>query len=441
MTTPDPFTVLGLPARPDLTDEQVRAAWRAIATATHPDREDGGDPARYAAASAACAALRTAWGRSEAYADLTAAAPARPLPGRPRPAPVAGRVPWSRPASATAGPCGWSCGSLAAAVVAFVVTRTGAATRRRRGRDHRHHVPGWCCRRGVTWPRRRAGNAVPAWWFCASCGRGRSSSCRPAGPSERRSQARVLRMAARPPLDRHRPPSSPGTYRRKPRPDRSRPAPETPATPPVKPRTDSATPPTCHIAAGHSHTEDRRNVMQPEPGNGREKGKEHAGNSPGNGPESAIYSYNMDDSKTPGGLKVRWKIRVVTGPEAARLDARQAEAIKELLPWARQHPAPQLTPRTGDAGAGRVRSAAPPPCAARPGRVDAPPGPRMRGQAARPAGHRRLVLGRRVRRPPHRSSAATARCTSSSPRSASPATAAWPTCSPKPPAPNPGSPP
>jgi curved DNA-binding protein CbpA len=36
MTPPDPFTALGLTAGPDLTDEQVRAAWRALATATHP---------------------------------------------------------------------------------------------------------------------------------------------------------------------------------------------------------------------------------------------------------------------------------------------------------------------------------------------------------------------------------------------------------------------
>jgi len=70
----DPFDALGLPARPDLTDEQVRAAWRAIAAATHPDRADGGDLARYTAASAAYAELRTPWSRSEAYADLTASA-------------------------------------------------------------------------------------------------------------------------------------------------------------------------------------------------------------------------------------------------------------------------------------------------------------------------------------------------------------------------------
>ena len=42
---PDPFAALGLPARPDLSDEQVRAAWRAIAAATHPDRP-GGEPGR-----------------------------------------------------------------------------------------------------------------------------------------------------------------------------------------------------------------------------------------------------------------------------------------------------------------------------------------------------------------------------------------------------------
>ena len=86
---PDPFEALGLPARPDLTDEQVRAAWRAIAAATHPDRADGGDLARYTAASAAYAELRTPWGRSEAYADLLqqaeldGEAPTGPLPAVP----------------------------------------------------------------------------------------------------------------------------------------------------------------------------------------------------------------------------------------------------------------------------------------------------------------------------------------------------------------------
>ena len=67
---PNPFEILGLPARRDLTDEQVDAAWRTIAVATHPDRADGGDLARYTQASAAFAELRTPWSRSEAYADL-----------------------------------------------------------------------------------------------------------------------------------------------------------------------------------------------------------------------------------------------------------------------------------------------------------------------------------------------------------------------------------
>ena len=85
---PDPFAALGLPADPGLSDDQVRTAWRKIAAATHPDRADGGDVPRYTAAASAYAQLRTAWGRSEAYADLTttpgyAPAPAAQLPAAP----------------------------------------------------------------------------------------------------------------------------------------------------------------------------------------------------------------------------------------------------------------------------------------------------------------------------------------------------------------------
>jgi len=87
----NPFTALGLPARPDLDDEQVRQAWREVAAATHPDRADGGDPAAYTAASAAYARLRTAWGRSEALADLTAEGPPAPPPGTGPAGPV---FPW-----------------------------------------------------------------------------------------------------------------------------------------------------------------------------------------------------------------------------------------------------------------------------------------------------------------------------------------------------------
>jgi hypothetical protein len=68
--TEDPFAALGLAARRDLTDEDVRAAWRRIAAATHPDRDDGGDPGTFGAAAAAYDTLRTSYGRGEALADL-----------------------------------------------------------------------------------------------------------------------------------------------------------------------------------------------------------------------------------------------------------------------------------------------------------------------------------------------------------------------------------
>src|ERR1700722_16910680 len=90
----DPFAELGLPALAELTDDDVRAAWRRIAAATHPDREDGGDPVRFGAAAAAYALLRTSFGRGEALADLGAGAAAG-RPRRPRGAPRP-RSPWNR---------------------------------------------------------------------------------------------------------------------------------------------------------------------------------------------------------------------------------------------------------------------------------------------------------------------------------------------------------
>jgi hypothetical protein len=72
-------------------------------------------------------------------------------------------------------------------------------------------------------------------------------------------------------------------------------------------------------------------------GKPQEPEEKHAGNSPLEMPESTVYSYNLDDTKTPGGIKVKWKIRVVTGPDAARYDTRQNAAIMELLQWASRH--------------------------------------------------------------------------------------------------------
>jgi hypothetical protein len=79
-----PFGVLGLPAGGELTDDDVRSAWRRIAAATHPDRADGGDPAAFAAAAAAYTLLRTAAGSGEALAGMTepggSRAPSGPVP-------------------------------------------------------------------------------------------------------------------------------------------------------------------------------------------------------------------------------------------------------------------------------------------------------------------------------------------------------------------------
>ena len=50
-----------------------------------------------------------------------------------------------------------------------------------------------------------------------------------------------------------------------------------------------------------------------------------------------MISYNIDEGERPDGLKVRFKVTIVTEKHAAALDARQAEAIRELLSWTRQH--------------------------------------------------------------------------------------------------------
>ena len=139
MTRRNPFAVLGLPAQPDLSDEQVRAAWRRIATATHPDREDGGDPGRYAEASSAYATLRTPWARSEAYADLRYGVIPPAAPARPRRRPwralvlVPARIRYGRrarlalriTAAAGAGLLAWRSGAGTPAVAALL---TGITT-------------------------------------------------------------------------------------------------------------------------------------------------------------------------------------------------------------------------------------------------------------------------------------------------------------------------
>ena len=76
---PDPFAALGLDPLAELSDDDVRAAWRRVAAATHPDRDDGGDPPAFAAAAAAYTDLRTSFGRGEARADAGAGPLRRPF--------------------------------------------------------------------------------------------------------------------------------------------------------------------------------------------------------------------------------------------------------------------------------------------------------------------------------------------------------------------------
>ena len=72
-----------------------------------------------------------------------------------------------------------------------------------------------------------------------------------------------------------------------------------------------------------------------------DQGKEHAEIQSANSPEMLkgphVISYNLREEERPGGLKVRFKVKVETGKKAAALNARQAEAIRELLAWARQN--------------------------------------------------------------------------------------------------------
>jgi hypothetical protein len=60
-------------------------------------------------------------------------------------------------------------------------------------------------------------------------------------------------------------------------------------------------------------------------------------NSPGIIDGPCIISYNLREDERPDGIKVRFKIRIETGRKAAVTEARQADALRELLLWARQH--------------------------------------------------------------------------------------------------------
>jgi hypothetical protein len=72
-------------------------------------------------------------------------------------------------------------------------------------------------------------------------------------------------------------------------------------------------------------------------GGSRERTEERAGNSPQAVKGPSIISYNLKREERSGGMKVRYKIKIATGRKARELDERQAEVIRELLQWARQH--------------------------------------------------------------------------------------------------------
>ena len=59
-----------------------------------------------------------------------------------------------------------------------------------------------------------------------------------------------------------------------------------------------------------------------------------------------IISYNVNEEGRPFGVKIRFKIRIVSGREAAAVDRQQADAIREYLRWVRQY---RQSPNSGHA--------------------------------------------------------------------------------------------
>ena len=54
-----------------------------------------------------------------------------------------------------------------------------------------------------------------------------------------------------------------------------------------------------------------------------------------------VISYNLSEGERPGGMKVRYKIQIVSGPRAKEIDARQAQVIREVLEWSLKHRKPR----------------------------------------------------------------------------------------------------
>ena len=58
---------------------------------------------------------------------------------------------------------------------------------------------------------------------------------------------------------------------------------------------------------------------------------------PGTLKDRTLSHIILRKEERPGGMKVRYKIKIETGRKARELDERQAEVIRDLLAWAR-HP-------------------------------------------------------------------------------------------------------
>ncbi|MGD0604868.1 MAG: hypothetical protein ABSA53_14855 [Streptosporangiaceae bacterium] len=94
---------------------------------------------------------------------------------------------------------------------------------------------------------------------------------------------------------------------------------------------------TRNVTPPDTSTRSTESIIKPENSSDQE---EHGSNSLGIMAGPRIISYNLGEGERPGGMKVRFKIRVEKGKKAAALNAQQAQAIKELLQWARQHRTP-----------------------------------------------------------------------------------------------------
>jgi hypothetical protein len=64
--------------------------------------------------------------------------------------------------------------------------------------------------------------------------------------------------------------------------------------------------------------------------------RKNAPYSPGIAANGRVISYNVAEGGRPGGIKVRFKIRIATGKRGQVIDARQATVIMEVLQWQRQ---------------------------------------------------------------------------------------------------------